>query len=665
MRDLRLYPKLERKGVIELILLTQVLVLWPLFNYLPLWIAIVCLSVIAARYVMVRQGWKVPGRLISGVLGVAGGAAIYLSFGTLVGRDAGVSLIALMFCLKLLEMRWYRDAAIVLYLSFFIMVANFLFSQSLLMAVYMVLCILVVVMALQALNRTNGGVEIKLLARQACLMFVQALPLMLILFLFFPRLSEPLWRMPSSLTGTTGISDSMTPGDIGSLVTFTEPAFRVEFDGDVPPSSELYWRGLVFSSFDGLTWSRSRPSLKTEDDVQHSGKRYDYQILLEPHRRNWLYALEMPVPDTMDEYANTTSENTWQRRFVLRSRLNYQLTSYSSSSFGKQLSEQDRQLNITLPGDGNPRARLWAQRAYLDAGASTEAYIQSILKRINTSNYSYTLNPGVMEADTVDDFWFNKQRGFCEHYAGTFVFMMRAAGVPARVVIGYQGGEMNPYANYMIVRQSNAHAWTEVWIEDRGWVRIDPTAAIHPSRVEVDLSQAWMQRDAIFDDVLPGAWSDYSPGVLDKLQLMWDSMNNNWQSMIIDFDAENQHDFFSKLGFPNMTIRDLANGLLAFALLVMAVTTGLFLRRRTKLDKVAVSYNKLSRKLGRVGFDRSATEGPVDYIQRVIDNRPELEDKLKPILQLYINLRFRESKQGDLQQKQFSKRINEFTLKQK
>jgi len=183
--------------------------------------------------------------------------------------------------------------------------------------------------------------------------------------------------------------------------------------------------------------------------------------------------------------------------------------------------------------------------------------------------------------------------------------------------------------------------------------------------VEVDLSQAWMQRDAIFDDVLPGAWSDYSPGVLDKLQLMWDSMNNNWQSMIIDFDAENQHDFFSKLGFPNMTIRDLANGLLAFALLVMAVTTGLFLRRRTKLDKVAVSYNKLSRKLGRVGFDRSATEGPVDYIQRVIDNRPELEDKLKPILQLYINLRFRESKQGDLQQKQFSKRINEFTLKQK
>jgi transglutaminase-like putative cysteine protease len=660
MKSHRLYPRLERKGVVELILLTQILVLWPLFNYLPSWIRYVCLGVIATRYAMVRYGWPVPGRIINGVMGIAGATAIYINFGTLIGRDAGVSLIALMFCLKLLEMRWYRDAALLLYLSFFIMVANFLFSQSLLMAFYMVLCILVVIMALQALNRTDGGVDIKQLGRNASLMFLQSIPLMLIFFLFFPRLSDPLWRMPSAVTGTTGISDSMSPGDIGSLVSFTEPAFRVEFKGDIPPVSDLYWRGLVFSEFNGLTWSRATPTLESADDVQLSGKRYDYQILLEPHRRKWLYALEMP--ESMNNYARTTTENTWERRFALRSRLNYQLTSYSSTTFGLQLSEQERLQNLTLPGDGNPRARIWAQQTYLDVDASPEDYVQKVLKRINGAPYIYTLNPGVMERDTIDDFWFNKKLGFCEHYAGAFVFLMRAAGVPARVVTGYQGGEMNPYANYMLIRQSNAHAWTEVWFESRGWVRVDPTAAIHPSRVEVDLSQAWMQRDAIFDDNVPSSWSDYSPGMVEKAQLYWDSMNRNWQSMVIDFDAGSQNEFFSKLGFPNLSIRDLINSLLVLAFIVMAVTTALFLRQRTQFDKTALSYNKLSQKLSRIGIERASTEGPVDYIQRVIKMRPELEHKLKPILELYLSLRYRESKQRPEQLKLFSKRINSLKI---
>ena len=642
MRDLRLYPSLDRPGVIELILVTELLVLWPLFDYLPSWIRLMCLAVIALRFVMVRRAWKVPGRLLSTAMGLAGAAAIYLNYGTLFGRDAGVSLIVVMFCLKLLEMRWYRDAALILYLSFFIMVANFLFSQSLLMAGYMVICILVVIVALQALNRSDGGINLKQLLRDGILMFLQAIPLMLILFVFFPRLAEPLWRMPTSMTGTTGISDSMTPGDIGSLVTFTEPAFRVEFTGDVPPSSALYWRGLVFSNFDGLTWSRAEPLLQRNADLVLAGKSYEYQILLEPHRRNWLYALEMPV--SMAEVASTTSENTWERRFPLRSRLAYRLTSYSASSFGYQLSAADRLLNTSLPVDGNPMARRFATQAFLDANASPQTYINAVLRKINTDPYVYTLNPGVMAEDTVDDFWFNKQRGFCEHYAGSFVFLMRAAGIPARVVTGYQGGEMNPYADYMLVRQSNAHAWTEVWLEDRGWVRIDPTAAIHPSRVEVDLSQAWSQRESIFDDIAPTNWGQYTPGLLDNLQLMWDSLNNNWQSMVIDFDAASQNDFFERLGFPNLSMSDLANALLVFALLVMAITAALLLRVHNTLDQTALSYAKLNRKFSRIGLTRKNSEGPVDYIQRIIAARPDLESQLKPILELYLSLRFRESK---------------------
>ncbi|MCP3675154.1 MAG: DUF3488 domain-containing transglutaminase family protein, partial [Gammaproteobacteria bacterium] len=382
------------------------------------------------------------------------------------------------------------------------------------------------------------------------------------------------------------------------LVTFTEPAFRVEFSDNVPASSELYWRGLVFSRFDGLTWSRATPRYHGNSKMTFSGNKYDYQILLEPHRRNWLYALEMP--ESMSEVARTTSEYTWQRRFALRSKLAYKLTSYSNSSFGLILSESEREQNLSLPGDKNPDARRWAQQVFLELNASPQDYIDNILKRINSESYVYTLNPGVMSENTVDDFWFNKQRGFCEHYAGAFVFLMRAAGIPARVVTGYQGGEMNPYADYMLVRQSNAHAWTEVWLEGSGWERVDPTAAIHPSRVAVDLSQAWSQREQFFNDIKPGNWGDFSPGAIKKLQLMWDSLNNNWESMVIDFDEGSQHDFFASLGFPNLTMRDLANALIIFALIVMTITAALMLRQRKQLDKIALGYIKLTQKLSKV-----------------------------------------------------------------
>jgi len=659
MRDLRLYPGLDRVGVVELILISELVVLWPLFNYLPSWIRVFCLSVIGIRFFMVRRQWKVPGRAISGLLGVCVAGAIYYNYGTFLGRDAGVSLIVVMFSLKLLEMKFYRDAALILYLSFFIMVANFLFSQSLLMAGYLILCILIVMTALQALNRTDGGADIKFLVRQSSLMFLQAIPLMLIFFVFFPRFAEPLWQMPSNMKGTTGISDSMTPGDIGSLVNFDEVAFRVEFEGDVPQSSELYWRGLVFSAFDGLTWSRERTGFQQQSDVILAGKPYSYRILLEPHQRKWLYAMEMPESMPV---ARTTNENTWSRRFDLRSRLAYSLTSYSGSSFGYELSAFEQRSNTQLPGDNNPRARRWAQQQYLDNQASPEAYINSVLRKINSESYIYTLNPGVMAADTVDDFWFNKQRGFCEHYAGTFVFLMRAAGIPARVVTGYQGGEMNPYADYMVVRQSDAHAWTEVWLSGKGWVRIDPTGAIHPSRVEVDLSYNWARREALFGDVKPANWGQFAPGVIDSMQLMWDTINNNWQSMVIDFDAGAQHELFADLGFPNLSMSELAKALVVFATLIMMVTVLVLLRKRSRLDKVAMSYNKLNRKLSRIGFTRKPTEGPVDFFQRVISRRPDLEAQLKPVLQLYLSIRFRESRQTASQVNQFRKRVNSLSL---
>ncbi|NNJ72390.1 MAG: DUF3488 domain-containing transglutaminase family protein [Enterobacterales bacterium] len=648
MRDQALFPGINRRGVIELILVAQVAVLLPLFQYLPVWVAAICLVVIAYRFVIHRFDKPLPGRLISGIIGLLGGAMIYLEFRTFSGRDAGVSLIVLMFSLKLLEMRWYRDAALVLFLSFFIMVAHFLFSQSLMMASYMVFCLIVVFTAIQVLNRESASDELDKTLKKSAKVVLSAIPIMLILFLFFPRLSEPLWRMPSGQSATSGISDSMTPGDIANLTTFTEPAFRVKFEDGIPPSSQRYWRGLVFSEFDGLTWSRPSNVLasryKDNYEVEFQGTPYQYEILLEPHRRNWLYALEMPV--TMGSVARLTEDYTWQRRFNLTNRLTYQLTSYPESRFELELAQRQLQQSLQMPDEGNPRTREWAQalRRQVD---SNEDFIAAVLRHINEQQYRYTLSPGFMELDTIDDFWLNKYRGFCEHYSGAFVFIMRAAGIPARVVTGYQGGEMNPYGDYMIVRQSDAHAWTEVWLEGRGWVRYDPTAAIHPSRVEVDLSRSWLQREALFGDEAPSDWSEYTPSAIFKMQLIWDSINSYWQEEIIAYSAEQQYELLKDMGLEEMDMSDLAYFVLSFVFVAMLVTTLVMMRNRVKLDPVAREYRLLQQKLARQNFTKKPLEGPMDYLARIKLSDQQLAKRLQPIFKLYVQLRYQPKAQSN------------------
>ena len=640
-RESLLYPSLERPGVVEIVLLTQLVVLFPLFQFLPPWVTAICLSCIGYRFYLKRFNKALPGRVLTALVGLTGGVLIFLEFKTFQGRDAGVSLIVLMFSLKLMEMRRYRDASLVLFLSFFILVAHFLYSQSILMTTYMVVALAVILCALMALNRVDGARDLKSLGRTSGKIILQALPIMLILFFLFPRLAQPLWQMPSGSTGTTGISDSMTPGDIGSLVTFTEPAFRVKFDGEPPPNSQRYWRGLVFSDFDGLTWTRNqdpfRPVLTSNPDIEIKGEPVSYELLMEPHRRNWLYALEMP--ESVNSVGRMTTEYTLLRRFNLTNKLSYELVSYPDSTFGLLLDDRTRQINLAIPDDYNPVTRDWVDEVraeYVD----DEAFIQMVLRYINQQQYHYTLNPGTMSENTVDDFWFNKQRGFCEHYAGAFVFIMRAAGIPSRVVTGYQGGEMNPYGDYMIVRQSDAHAWTEVWLADRGWVRIDPTAAIHPSRVEVDLSQDWLQREALFSDQAPSEWSQFTPSFASQMSLMWDSVNSYWQSEIIDFGAEDQYLLLQKFGIDYFSMSDLINLMLIIVGVIFIGSTVWILRNRLPIDPIAKGYLRINHKLAKSNLEKHDTEGPLEHLERIKKSDPKLAAKLRPIITLYVQIRY-------------------------
>ncbi len=641
-REKILYPHLNRPGVIELILITQIVVLFPLFQFLPIWVTSICLGVIAYRLVVKRWNRPLPGRLITAIVGLLGGVLIYLEFKTFQGRDAGVSLIVLMFSLKLMEMRWYRDAALVLFLSFFILVAHFLFSQSILMTIYMLFAITVIVTALMALNRVDGATQLISMAKASVRSLLLALPIMLILFFLFPRLSQPLWQMPSGASGQTGISDSMTPGDIGNLVLFTEPAFRVKFDEEPPASSKLYWRGLVFSDFDGLTWSQNelgyRSISATGGEIELQGEPVRYELLMDPHRRNWLYALEMPE-SMMASGSRMTTEYTWLRRFNLTNKLSYRVTSYPDSVFGKQLDDVQRRINLRLPDGFNPATLEWVDQMR-EQFTDNQDFIQMVLRYINQQEYHYTLNPGTMSENTIDDFWLNKQRGFCEHYAGAFVFIMRAAGIPSRVVTGYQGGEMNPYADYMLVRQSDAHAWTEVWLEGQGWVRVDPTAAIHPSRVEVDLSQDWLQREALFEDQAPSEWGQFSPSFISKIGLMWDSVNSYWQTEVIDFNAEDQYELLTKFGFNFLTMFDLINIMIAVVAIIFILTTLWILKKKTNLDSVARAYLKLNETLSKQQLQRREDEGPWAHWKRVQETNPTIATELRPVIRQYVQLRY-------------------------
>ena len=662
MREKVLYPSLQRPGVIEVVLLTQLVVLFPLFQFLPIWVTMICLGVISYRFLVKRWNKKLPGRGISAIVGLLGGVLIFLEFKTFQGRDAGVSLIVLMFSLKLMEMRWYRDAALVLFLSFFILVAHFLYSQSILMTAYMLFALAVIITALMALNRVDGAKQLVQLGKSSTRAILLALPIMLILFFLFPRLGQPLWQMPSGGTGQTGISDSMTPGDIGSLVLFTEPAFRVKFEGAPPPSSKLYWRGLVFSDFDGLTWSQNelgfRSIRSSGGEVTLKGEPVTYELLMEPHRRNWLYALEMP--EAMAPGSRMTSEYTWLRRFNLTNKLSYTVTSYPDSTFGVGMDNLTRRINLQLPDGYNPATLEWVE-AMRTQIPDNEEFVQMVLRYINQQEYHYTLNPGTMSENTVDDFWFNKQRGFCEHYAGAFVFIMRAAGIPSRVVTGYQGGEMNPYADYMLVRQSDAHAWTEVWLEDRGWVRVDPTAAIHPSRVEVDLSQDWLQREALFEDQAPSEWGQYTPSFIRKIGLMWDSVNSYWQTEIIDFNAEDQYRLLNKLGFNYLSMYELINLMLVAVAIIFVGTTLWILKTRSNLDPTARAYLKLNKKLTKQQLQRKDGEGPWDHWQRIQVKDPELATKLKPLITQYVQLRYKsKTSRNDKLQTNFIDRVSQF-----
>jgi transglutaminase-like putative cysteine protease len=527
-------------------------------------------------------------------------------------------MLVLLLALKLLEMRAKRDLFVVLFLSFFLMLTNFFYSQGIVTALMMVAAIIALLTAQLSFQYTGVVPPFKKRLRLGALIFALAVPPMLMLFLLFPRIQGPLWGLPGDAhAGRSGLSDSMAPGNISSLALSDDIAFRIKFIDPAPPQAALYWRGVVLGNYDGRTWSALQPRVRHAQTVTLSphGAPVRYQVTLEPHGRRWLFALEVPqaIPQLAGNPAGITGDLQLLATQPINQRVRYDATSYVGGKLQATESALTLQDWLQLPPGFNPQTLAWA--AQLRHQSDDDAVlVNSVLQFFRKQPFSYTLEPPLLGKHAVDDFLFSTRAGFCEHYASAFVVLMRALDIPARVVTGYQGGEINPVDGFMSVRQSDAHAWAEVWLKGSGWTRIDPTAAVAPNRIEMNLSRS-VQRRGLSGLFAAGmdktAW-------LDTLRINWDAMTNSWNQWVLNYNMEQQKNFLAWLGFDDVDWRTLASLMLGIGVLLTALmTVPLLWGQRPKIEPVDALYLALCQNMAQRGHPRAIHEGPHAYGARL------------------------------------------------
>jgi len=623
-----------RPDTLSRLLAVLALVVLPHMLHLPLWLSALITALGAWRYAAAHHRLRLPAGGVRILLTVLVLAAIHGQYGTLLGRDAGDALLIAMLGLKLLELRENRDVYVAVFLGYFLVVVQFLYTQAPFVAVYMLAIVVLLTAVLIDLNRQRAAPPRETL-RLAGGMVLYALPLMLVAFVLFPRISGPLWGLPNdAYSGLSGLSNEMAPGEISHLSLSDAVAFRVAFEGAMPTPQQRYWRGPVFMQTDGGRWRGGDEAVTAPPSFTPLGPPLTYSVTLEPHNRPWLFALDLPA--AVPPGARVSPAFQLEATQTVRERRRYRLTSYPDYRT-TGMSERERRRALQLPAGGNPRARARAAEWRAQA-RSPDDIVQAALRMFRGENFVYTLSPPRIGDDFVDGFLFDTRKGFCEHYAGSFAFLMRAAGVPARVVTGYQGGEYNELGRYLIVRQRDAHAWAEVWLAGRGWVRVDPTAAVAPERIERGIDPALQREGTAVRFTSQGEWLS---ALWRGGRHAWDAFNNRWNQWVLAYGPERQTDLLSWLSVGGLAWQSVAAGVLGIAggLIVLLVMLGLKTRGRT-IDRVHAAYQDYCVRLARRGLARAADEGPADYARRARRARPDLAGQIDAISDLYIALRY-------------------------
>lgn len=633
------------------LLLSQVAVLAPHLLRLPLWVTAVCLVCALWRLVLYTGRGFYPSGVLKSLLLIIAGGAIFKEYGNLYSLEPIVALLITTSALKLIEMKSRRDVLVVIYLAYFVAATHFLFEQGLLDALYTIFAATLITSALICLHQSDTHKGPAQAVWKSSRLLLQAVPLTIVMFIVFPRIG-PLWSVPGAESGaTTGPSDSMGPGDISNLARSSDLAFRVSFDGPIPSPSKLYWRGLVFSDFDGRRWrqwlandSTGKISQEIVDEraseQQRRGDPLSYTVTLEASQQPWLYAIALASAEQNfgDVKVLPGLENTLRSRKAIEQRYQYRVQSWLDYTMDQTLSAAQRTRELSLPDGFNPRTLAFAQemrRKY----AEPAVLLRHVLAHFHREEFIYTLKPPRLGRHSVDEFMFDTRRGFCEHYASSFVVLMRAAGVPARVVVGYQGGEVNPFEKYLLVHEFDAHAWAEVWLQGQGWVRVDPTAAVAPNRIEAGIS------DVLADEMgqqstLPLIQLRQLP-MLRWARLRWDSVNYSWTHWVLNYDSELQlsvlEDWMGEVTGWRIAGFVLGSGGLVLGLIALNL---LRQRVRHKLHPIDKTYLLHSDHLAKAGLIRSEGEGVQQFASRVAEKYPQHAELAIEIASLYSELRY-------------------------
>jgi len=643
----------------------------PHIIYQPAWVGMMFVIMISWRLLHHWKSWPLPTasrwlKVLHNGIALLTIAILIAQFGLTIGRDAGAALLTMMLAFKVVEIRSLRDFYLSCFLGFFLVITNFFYNQSVFMVMLMLIVVIALGYCLLSVNSQASALNIKQRLWLSSKLVLQATPMMLFLFVLFPRISGPIWGLPQDANasqsaqmteqltlgdlppsqGMSGINDQIQMGKISQLIQSDAIAFRVKFtDNELPPSAKLYWRGPVLWKTDGTVWSpMTEKQLQSQQPhIKISGSSYRYQMTLEPHNKIWLFALDFPTEQPQTLASHLTSDGQLNSDKPIKQRTQYSLTSSPSYTFNAA-AEPNLHAALQLPEGKHPQTKALAKQ-WQQQTDTPQQYINTALAFFKNDGFVYSLSPPRLNGDTVDQFLFQTKEGFCEHYAASFTVLMRAAGIPARIVTGYLGGDVNPVDDVLTVRQRDAHAWTEVWLPQQGWLRIDPTSAVSQQRIEQGIGRL----------LPPGRQSPTMLGNNSQLVAAWNSLKNNWNAFntawdmwVVSFGPERQLELLSKLGMSNPNWQKMT-----VVLTLLFVMTGLVMMlsvwfKRPHLDPGVALYQQFCKKLARLGIEKADYEGPQDFARRAQAALPEYHHQIDKITSLFTTWRYRQQDEQTL-----------------
>ena len=615
-------PRDSRDTLFLLVVIAWVIL--PQVSNLPVWCSLLAAGVLLWRGYLAYFSKPLPSRWwLLALLVITVGATAF-THGTLMGRDAGVTLIVVLLALKTLELRAKRDAFVIFFLSFFTMLTNFFFSQSLLVAAAMLIALLGLLTALVNTHMPVGKPPLLQAAKTAGWMALLGAPVMAVLFVLFPRMA-PLWGVPGdAMSGRSGLSATMQVGNIAKLALDETIALRVRFKGTPPPQSDLYFRGPVLSTFDGREWRALRSgfpqSMQAAANLTVAGTGIEYEVTMEPNNRSWLMVLDaaQTKPQVAGHDVRMTPDLQWISDRPFADLTRYSAISYPSFAHGPLRPQASLQDYVALPPGFNPRTLQLAadmrREPRLQTAGGAEL-VNAVIDRLRTGGYTYTLEPGVYGQNSADEFWFDRKEGFCEHIASSFVILMRALDVPARIVTGYQGGEVNSVDGFWTIRQSDAHAWTEVWMAGRGWMRVDPTSAVAPGRTGSFARLSAPQ--GVLAGALTGAFGAVNPNLLTNMRAAWEAVNNGWNQWVLNYTQTKQLNLLKDIGFETPGWEDLSYLLIGIVVFVSGGGAAWTLWEKSRHDPWLRLLVRAETRLRRAGMTVAPNSPPRGIAQQM------------------------------------------------